>query len=300
MSLNPYSRKSYSKVRPKSVDYRGRHRHNISSDTSIFQQRPVKIEVNSNLKQPVLSEEELIFLFKARCKDLQFSVNLAQFERFKRYIKKDSFNGKLKMINLNLSKNSILALFEILRTNRQVKRLYLSKNKLLNDGAIVVSKLIKTNDNIIHLDLSSNGITHTGLQHISQAILDNNTIVSLNLSSYEMAQRNKLGPKGAKMLKRVLKCSPYLQFLNVSWTSLCNDGSKILLEGLKDNKTLLSLSLKGNEITHEISHELTEALISSALEYLDLSDNNLGNAGINEFCIALRYESWKMSILKLK
>ena len=298
--LNAYSNSSSKRIRPQSGNVINRHKYNISFDTSVQKNVIEKVELNLKVKQPVLSEDELVYLFQAKWKDLKFSVNLDQFERFRRYLGKESNNGKLKMVNLGLSKHTAVALWEIFKKNHKIKRLYISRNKLQNEGAIVLATLLKMDTNLIHIDLASNGISYVGFHHIFQSLLNNHTIVSLNLSSIDMSTRNRLGTKGAKMLKRLLKCSPYIQFLNVSSTALCNEGTKILMEGLWNTKTLLSLSIKGNEITSEIIAELTATIISSSLESIDLSDNNIGNSGITEFTAAIRSETWKIKILKIK
>ncbi|CAI2375995.1 unnamed protein product [Moneuplotes crassus] len=280
-------------VRPQSVDYRSFRKVNASFDTTLVNNSPERVEPASPLKTQVLNEEELMYIFQAKCKDLGFPVNVNQFERFKRYIHKESKNGKLKMINLGLSTNTIHALYDVMLTNQKIKRLYLSKNKLKNEGAKVISKIIKTTSNIIHLDISSNGINHIGLDYIVQSLLRSNTLVSLNLSSTDMSNKNRVAVKGAKLLAKLLRKSPYIQFLNLNCTALCNPG-------IKENINLISLSLKGNEITNESSKIIAEVLNSSALEYLDLSDNNFGNPGINELSYAIRSEKCKLRILKLK
>jgi hypothetical protein len=68
----------------------------------------------------------------------------------------------------------------------------------------------------------------------------------------------------------------------VSSTGLCNDGTKILLEGIHGNETLISLSMRANEITNIIINEITDSIISTNLEYLDVSYNNFGNNGISD------------------
>lgn len=171
-------------------------------------------------KEHVLTEEEMIFLFKAKCEDLGFSVNLEQLDRFRRYINKYSYNGKLRLVNHGLSENSAQAIADIIQNNKSIKRVYIGKNKFFDEGIIILSKVLKLGSNIIHLDVSSNGITWKGFNTLIDALMNNNTLVSLNLSSKDRSQRNKLATKGAEKLAEFIKGSVYLQFLNVSSTAL--------------------------------------------------------------------------------
>ena len=72
-------------------------------------------------KNEVLSEEEIITLFKGRWKDLGFSINLDQLDRFRRNIVRNSYNGSLRLTNLGISDNTIKALIEVVHYNSKIK-----------------------------------------------------------------------------------------------------------------------------------------------------------------------------------
>lgn len=59
--------------------------------------RSSKIDIELKEKVRVLSDEEILDLFGARCEDLGFKVNLEQLGRFTRNIAKNSYNGKLRL-----------------------------------------------------------------------------------------------------------------------------------------------------------------------------------------------------------
>lgn len=80
-----------------------------------------KVELELKEKEQVVNDEEIILLFKARCKDLGFSINLDQLERFKRYILRNSYNGSLKLINLGLSEHTAKSLNDIIHYNSKIK-----------------------------------------------------------------------------------------------------------------------------------------------------------------------------------
>ena len=167
-------------------------------------------------------------------------------------------------------------------------------------GANYLSQLIKDCENLIHLDISSNGISSAGFSDIFSSLYSNNTLVSLNLSSSDRSYRNKLGVKGAKELANLLRHSWFIQYLNLSSTALCNDGGKIVIDSVKESQSIISLIIKSNEMTHLIADDLSQAIIKSNLQYLDISHNNLGNVGILKFCSVLQYTKCLLKILKLK
>ena len=53
-------------------------------------------------KQGVLSQEEIQMLFFSKLIDMRMKYSGEQNERFRRYIDQNSFNGKLKLINMGL------------------------------------------------------------------------------------------------------------------------------------------------------------------------------------------------------
>jgi Ran GTPase-activating protein (RanGAP) involved in mRNA processing and transport len=283
-------------LRPNSVDFR---LHNKSTNES-FQKHIVKnVELDMKEKHKVVTEVELRYLFEARWKDLDFPFNHEQYDRFKRYIQKNSFNGKLKLVNLGLSVNSAKAIHEIFNTNKLIKRVYLGRNKLQDTGAQIIALALQEADNLVHLDISSNLISPLGFKPIFDALY-NNTIVSLDLSSTDRSCRNKLGVKGAEMLRDLLQWSKFIQFLNVSSTALMNNGIQILLEGIRDNDNIVSLIMQANEMTHVVIYDLIQAIISSGLQYLDISHNNIGNNGLIDFCTMFGFERCQIKILKMK
>lgn len=230
----------------------------------------------------MVNEDELVHLFTARCQDLSFPVNSEQYERFNRYIQKNSYNGKLKLVNLGLAIDSSKAIYDILSGNTNIKRLYIGQNNLHDEGAKVIAECLNVANNLIHLDISSNNISPLGLEPILNNLYNNNTLVSLNLSSPDRSRRNKLGVRGAEMVRNLLQCSKFIQYINVSSTALLNEGAELILEGIQGNPNIVSLIMKANEMTHVVMKQLTDAVVASGIEYLDISQNNIGNAGMSD------------------
>ena len=96
---------------------------------------------------------------------------------------------------------------EVLDQNFYFSKLELGKNNLGDEGLGWIARLVARNPNIIHLDVSSNSITEEGVQILVDSLSNNNTLISLSLKSFEGLNRNKVGPKGCKHLKKLLQGS---------------------------------------------------------------------------------------------
>jgi Ran GTPase-activating protein (RanGAP) involved in mRNA processing and transport len=58
-----------------------------------------------------------------------------------------------------------------------------------------------------------------------------------------------------------------------------NEGLINICKGLKTNRTLESLSLQSNDINHHGCDVIKDVIPKTKIFYLDISKNNLGNAG---------------------
>ena len=86
--------------------------------------------------------------------------------------------------------------------------------------------------------------------------------------------------KPSKNLENVLKVNQYLEFLYIGGNSLKNEGLKYILHGLNNNTSLHILDVSNNEITSAGISYFTTVLKVSKLNELDLSENLIGNEGI--------------------
>lgn len=64
---------------------------------------------------------------------------------------------------------------------------------------------------------------------------------------------------------------------------------RIVLEGVANNSSLISLIIQSNEMNHTVVDELTKTIARSNLHYLDISHNNIGNDGLAKFCRVLQH-----------
>lgn len=69
-------------------------------------------------------------------------------------------------------------------------------------------------------------------------------------------------------------------FLNISSTSLSLEGINQILEGAKNNHTLLKLDISGNKLGGELGDILVSQLHSTKIQELNLSNTEIGDMGV--------------------
>ena len=105
---------------------------------------------------------------------------------------------------------------------------------------------------------------------------------------------NNIGKYGLEsIVENLKKKSCTLKKLNLSYNYLGNEGSLILSECLKENKSLASLNLTGNNILNEGAIYFANNLLSkynTTLKKLNFKDNSINSKGIIQFCSILKNE----------
>lgn len=81
-------------------------------------------------------------------------------------------------------------------------------------------------------------------------------------------------------ISQILKTNTSIKSLNLGSNNLIDKDIIILCKGLKNNKNLTELLLKGNRITKRGGYAIAKILINSNIQILDLSWNNIKDMGI--------------------
>jgi len=185
-----------------------------------------------------------------------------------------------------------------LKVNTDLKILDLSKNKLGEEGALVVRNKLGPNRSVEELDLGYNEIGDVGMLAMSELLMTGN-LKRINLYG------NNFGYKGAAIISAVLKYHTSLSVLDIGENNIGDEGAIALSEGLKVNtglstlaiydnnigdlgiiaissamqtqKSLRMLIASGNKIGDEGAIQLSKVI--SSLESLDLADNQIGDKG---------------------
>ena len=197
-----------------------------------------------------------------------------------------------------------------LRVNTSVKTLELSYSPLganalaemLGGNGAESSGTVNTTLRLEHVDLSSCDIGHAGAQHLAQALCVNTSVKILKLSY------NPLGDEGAKALAEILgrngtesseTVNTTLEHVDLSWCSIEPIGAQHLAQALRVNTSVKTLNLSCNPLVgYEGAKALAQMLggngvescgiVNTTLEYVVLSDYNIGPVGAQHLAQALR------------
>ena len=160
---------------------------------------------------------------------------------------------------------------EILKVNKSLTTLDLSRNRIGAAGAESLSEALKVNTCLTTLDLRDNEIDSAGAESLSKALKVNTCLTTLNLGC------NRIGATGAKSLSEALKVNTCLATLDLGWNRMGATGAESLSEALKLNTCLTTLDLGDNQIGSAGAEFLSEALkVNTCLTTLNLTWNRMG------------------------
>ena len=157
--------------------------------------------------------------------------------------------------SMGFSKSEARCIFESLHQNVSLVSLNLSRIDLTvsnPDTAISLTTMLRVNKSLKHLDLSKNtSLSDSGACCIFKGLEHNTSLVSLNLASIGMTTKNPL--EHFKALTKMLKVNKTLTQLDLSNNSSgrCENLTIIsnIFQGLQQNTTLLELRINSMMIT---------------------------------------------------
>lgn len=186
------------------------------------------------------------------------------------------------VVSLNLSMNKITSkgaeyLAEAIKYNQSLIELNLSsgcaagsnRNRISEKGAAFIAKALEHNRFIQFLNVSGNCIGNVGAHRLLKSIAKANTVVVLKLNANDLTQHvaqsihdflqscksvkrlclkdNKLGDAGVAKLATALEGrNAVVEHLNLSYCDLTKTGLFFLLQNVRQNLNLQSLTLNGN------------------------------------------------------
>ena len=120
------------------------------------------------------------------------------------------------------------------------------------------------------LEIHSNQISTEGLYKLMLCLKTNNKVRKLNVSRNMVSQDIKL----FKMVSKFLNCNKILEDLDMSFCHLDEKAGSLIGKGLRGNRNLQTLSLKGNPLKGSIK-EIAKAFDVNkkalSIKNLDLS-----------------------------
>ena len=119
----------------------------------------------------------------------------------------------------------------------KLKMLNLSRNKISDNGAIIISKYIKSHTCLLELNLSMNAIHDDGARGIAEVIHVNTVLQKLDLSN------NYITSKGAQKIAKAIRANATLYTLDITNNKVGYDGAYAISDSLKTNTSLQSLGI---------------------------------------------------------
>ncbi|NKB46444.1 MAG: hypothetical protein GKR77_01490 [Legionellales bacterium] len=169
--------------------------------------------------------------------------------------------------------------------NSQVYAILFARNKITSGGTSEIAEAFKENTKVKYLDISSNRIED---EHLGIIFYTGNQLKSLVISN------NQISGVGSAT---ILRAGNQLEYLNLSNNRIGDTGLDQIADELIGNTVLKMLYLAGNQISGVGSKSILR--VGNQLEYLDLSNNRIGDTGLDQIADGLR-ENTVLKTLDLK
>ena len=135
-----------------------------------------------------------------------------------------------------------------------LEELNINKNKLGDDGAVIISKGITKTNTLRVLEITNNNITSTGAEAIANSLLHNTSLEVLNMSD------NAIGQDGATAIVQAITNSKTLKKLNLYGDDTIDEESAIIImRSLHHNNSITTLNLPNtlvdnDNVKREVEH----------------------------------------------
>ena len=180
----------------------------------------------------------------------------------------------------------------IARALNVLEELNIGYTSIGDEGVAHIANALSVNSSLEELDISGISIGDEELAHIANALQKNTTMKVLHVNGCL-----NISYKGAESLGRVLSVNSSLEELDISGTSIGDEGVAHIANALQTNTTMKVLDVAYCEISDKGAESIARALTASiSLERLDISHNHLGDNGIVHIAISLQASSFLKSL----
>ncbi|KAM5129463.1 uncharacterized protein ACMZJ9_019982 [Mantella aurantiaca] len=187
---------------------------------------------------------------------------------------------ELHLMNNHLTDRSSLHLASGIRDNQTLRKLNLCGNNLEGRHFSDLMEALTTSQ-IEELHLKNNLLTDRSCPHLASGIRDNQTLRILELS-----ENNLEGPHFRDLMEALT--TSRIEELHLFRNHLTDISCPHLASGIRDNQTLRKLDLSDNNLEGPHFRDLMEALTTSRIEELQLSDNHLANISCPHLASGIR------------
>ncbi|XP_073465152.1 NACHT, LRR and PYD domains-containing protein 3-like [Aquarana catesbeiana] len=181
---------------------------------------------------------------------------------------------ELVLISNDLTDSSCPHLASGIRNNQTLRTLDLSDNNLEGPHFRDLMEALTTS-RIEELQLENNHLTDSSCPHLASGIRNNQTLRTLDLS------RNNLeGPQFRDLMEALT--TSQIEELRLYNNHLTDSSCPHLASGIRNNQTLRTLDLSMNNLEGPHFRDLMEALTTSRIEKLQISEYHLSEESIRE------------------
>ncbi|XP_076134117.1 NACHT, LRR and PYD domains-containing protein 12-like [Alosa pseudoharengus] len=179
----------------------------------------------------------------------------------------------------------------------KLQTLRLADCKLKEELCEIVASVLQSPNSLLQLDVSDNDLGDSGVQLLSKGLSSSNSILQiLRLSEC------KLSEKSCGIVAAVLQSPNSLIELDLSHNDLGDFGVQLLSNGLSSpHCKLQTLRLDDCKFTDKLCVTIVASILQSpnSLQQLDLSDNDLGDSGVQLLSKGLSHSNCKIYTLRL-
>ncbi|XP_077321247.1 NACHT, LRR and PYD domains-containing protein 3-like [Lithobates pipiens] len=186
----------------------------------------------------------------------------------------------LRLDNTHLTDSSCPHLASGIRNNQTLRTLNLTGNNLEGPHFRDLMEALTTS-RIKELQLDNNHLTDSSCPHLAPGIRNNQTLRTLNLSD-----NNLEGPHFRDLMEALT--TSRIEELQLYNTHLTDSSCPHLASGIRNNQTLRTLNLSGNNLGGPHFRDLMEALTTSRIEELQLPSNHLTDSSCPHLASGIR------------
>ena len=179
-------------------------------------------------------------------------------------------NEMIQYQNQLMRENDWRLLKRNISESKQISTIILSGINIDGEGLKNIGEIISSNSQIKNLKIEWNY-----LDEYSQEFDFFCDCVTKSSLIYLSLNNNKINSTLSRSLQKIIVYAKNLQFLDLRWNEIGNEGAKLIVSSLGNNKTLLELNLIGNKINGDTLRDVNEHMIRNKdfQSYLYSPDN---------------------------
>ena len=191
---------------------------------------------------------------------------------------------EISFMNNGISEQAAAAILELLASPQSLKKFHLDKNMTGDDGTAHIGKLLEKAPGMQDFKMAGSRFTSEGAKFLAKGLSAGASLVKLDLTD------NNVNEEGGFALAGMLFKQPNLKHVNLEATSLGPKAAIQVAQALASGCPQLEyLNLNACDITPEGVPQVAQAISAMKnLKTLKISENELGDLGVAQICVALK------------